>query len=533
MATPTDSRATTPKEELDLQFNGGAFAEMPTTLAGEPGKAKPQDIPWRVKLPPLLAVMVFNCACYWFSSSLGPIKSTLKKELGIDNAQYGVISTSGSLVNTVVPFFSGILIDYYGSEWLSLTASVIIFLGALLAGIGASISSYGLLVTGEVVVGFGSISIETCQLKIISHWLFGTHLGLALGLNNAVNRVIVIVAKATAIPIVNASNWTWVIWVPVFLSGFVLLINTLYVFYESRIDARYRPMTGRQAAALHMRNGGKGGLRTEMQKAWAVVWGLPAFFWYMTLTQILQNGLVQTFVSLQADMVSVTRGAGLLSAGWISAVAQVPVIVLAPATGAFFDRFGFRMHFVPVSAIFFIVLFCLMGWTDANAIGLSLAINLIPFTVAITLLVPSLHQIGVAQGCYQAFINSGHVIVSTAAGAIQDKTPTGRYSYSNVLYFFIGVKALDVLFGLSYIILDRTHLSSLLTRPERARKSSEQPSHAYPALEKGEKGEVEERAEEKPWMLRPGAGWTTAGLVMGLVMTVVAWAVYLVYSQGS
>ncbi|GAA5985037.1 hypothetical protein JCM11641_000825 [Rhodosporidiobolus odoratus] len=553
-SSPTASLATTPvKEDLDK----GAFAQL-TAHEGQQvaGKTVPH-IPWSVKGPPLLAVLVFNCACYWFASSLGPIKSTLKKELDIDNSQYGVLSTSQSLVNTVVPFLSGILIDYWGAEWCSIASSAIIFLGALLAGIGATVSSYGLLVAGEVIVGFGSITIETTQLKILSHWFFGTHLGLALGANNAINRVIVVISKATAIPIADASNWTWVIWVPAFISFAVLLINILYVLYEMRIPAQYRPLTGRQAANLHEQ--GQGGLRREVRKAWAVVWGLPAVFWYITLTQLLQNGTVQTFVSLQADMVTVTRGAGLLKAGWISAVAQVPVIVFAPLTGAFFDRFGYRMHLVPASAGLFVLLFGLMGWTQADAIGLTilqgiaLAINLLPFTCAISLLVPSLHQIGTAQGTYQAFINSGHVVVSTAAGAIQDETPKGRYSYSNVLYFFIALKSLDILFGLSYIVLDRTHLNCLLTKSERNRPIAP-PSVEFPGYGHGE-GEGDERiisrkvgeekvdleregrkdneAKEKGWMLRPSPRFTTAGLITGAALTVAAWAVYLVYSQGS
>lgn len=82
------------------------------------------------------------------------------KELGINNAQYGVISSAVSLVNTgtshpvaqfasysqsdnvscrslpVLPLFSGVLIDYYGPNIGSLTASSFIFVGQGLAAIG-------------------------------------------------------------------------------------------------------------------------------------------------------------------------------------------------------------------------------------------------------------------------------------------------------------------------------------------------------------------------------------------------------------
>jgi hypothetical protein len=81
-------------------------------------------------------------ASYWFSSSLGPLKTTLKAELGITNAQYGVVSgplcpsahhladlaslqlaSANKLVNTVMPLVSGIAMDYFGAEYTSLAAS--------------------------------------------------------------------------------------------------------------------------------------------------------------------------------------------------------------------------------------------------------------------------------------------------------------------------------------------------------------------------------------------------------------------------
>lgn len=43
-----------------------------------------------------IAVLI-TVASYWFSSSLGPLKTTLKAELGITNAQYGVVSRQVSL----------------------------------------------------------------------------------------------------------------------------------------------------------------------------------------------------------------------------------------------------------------------------------------------------------------------------------------------------------------------------------------------------------------------------------------------------
>ncbi|KAL8280165.1 hypothetical protein RQP46_007495 [Phenoliferia psychrophenolica] len=449
--TTRDSVRTLGEDVLDEKAEG---ADAPPQ---QPIIPLPAEHPWKYKGPALAMVLFLNCACYWFSASLGPLKTTLKKELKIDNAQYGVITSSGNLVNTVVPLISGIMIDYYGPEWLSLGSSTLILVGAIISGAGASVKSYAALVSGEVY----------------TNWAHGSHLGLIYGLNNAVNRVIV--------------------------------VNIGYVYFESQIPQHLRALTGRQASRLH----GGGGFKIELRKSWAAVSDLPAVFWLFTLSQILQNATVQGYVSLQADMITQTRGSGLLSAGYISAVAQVPVIVLAPLTGYFMDRFGYRMHFVPVSAAFFILIFALTGFSNANAVAL------------LPLLVPTLAHIGTAQGTYQAFINSGHVIIVTSAGVIQDLTPTGKHSYSNVLYFFMAIKVVDFLLGIFYIVLDRVALDSILTRSEAA-----QAKHDLAVL-------AGEKVERVSGLRKPSKAWTWAGLATGSAMTVAAWTIYLVYAQGS
>lgn len=136
-------------------------------------------------------------------------------------------------------------------------------------------------------------------------------------------------------------------------------------------------------------------------------------------------------------------------------------------------------------------------------------------------MVPGVEQVGTAEGIYQAFINSGAVIVSTAAGAIQDLTPTGKGTYTNVFYFFCAIKALDFLFGLSYIWIDRYHLSGILSRSEKSKLARD---------EQLGKGEV---TEQRGRFRDPIKGWTNGGIVAGVAMTIVAWVVYLVYSQGS
>jgi MFS family permease len=105
------------------------------------------------------------------------------------------ISSAVSLVNTILPLLAGVLIDYYGPNIGSLTSSVFIFVGACLSALGASLSSFGLVVGGQILFGFGSTSIEINQNKWYAHYSKGVagtpgFLGLISGLDIGLGRCV-------------------------------------------------------------------------------------------------------------------------------------------------------------------------------------------------------------------------------------------------------------------------------------------------------------------------------------------------------
>lgn len=69
------------------------------------------------------------------------------------------------------------------------------------------------------------------------------------------------------------------------------------------------------------------------------------FFWIFCGTQVLQNGAVSVYTSNLADIQTQTRGTSKLAAGYNSSLQGVIPIVLTPAVGWFFDKFGWRMVF--------------------------------------------------------------------------------------------------------------------------------------------------------------------------------------------
>jgi len=60
-------------------------------------------------------ILFFATGSSYAESTLSPLKSTLRKELKISNAQYGAIASASSLVNTILPIIGGIGMDHWGA----------------------------------------------------------------------------------------------------------------------------------------------------------------------------------------------------------------------------------------------------------------------------------------------------------------------------------------------------------------------------------------------------------------------------------
>lgn len=75
----------------------------PSSVASSSSLAprSPPVVPWRYKWLALLAVVFLPVGQVWTDAALGPLKNTLRKELGINNTQYGVIDSASGIINCV------------------------------------------------------------------------------------------------------------------------------------------------------------------------------------------------------------------------------------------------------------------------------------------------------------------------------------------------------------------------------------------------------------------------------------------------
>ncbi|KAJ1032375.1 hypothetical protein NDA16_000402 [Ustilago loliicola] len=329
-------------------------------------------------------------------------------------------------------------------------------------------------------------------------------------------------------------------------------MNATYVLFERALPKKMRVITGRQlatqsAAATSVASNNNSSSTVDKQASDKVaeqeqkkalqpfskrhfqlltlsVGAIPASFWLITMTQILQSGAVNAYNANLSEVVQITRGKTALMAGYASSVGQVPPIVLTPLLGLMFDLFGRRMYYVAGCAALWVVVYSLLVFSNVNVYlpvvlgSVALSFNALPFIASIPLLVPNQASIGTAFGIWKCFNSAGSVTMDVSFGAIQDLTPRGKKQFNNAFSFLIALKSIDVIYGLLYHVIDRKYFGGVLKLNERQlmQKMQEEPE-----------------AERKKALRKPIKKWTAAGCLLLLGFVTTSYVLYITYSIGT
>jgi len=112
------------------------------------------------------------------------------------------------------------------------------------------------------------------------------------------------------------------------MCAFTWILTLAFFFYERTFPAAHRVPTGRQAA--HHKADSLGIARPGFWASWksdrkyfaASIMAIPACFWILDISQLLQSGAVNTYTSNLADTIRVTRNKSNAAAGYTSAIGQ-------------------------------------------------------------------------------------------------------------------------------------------------------------------------------------------------------------------
>ncbi|KAL6355440.1 hypothetical protein LRP88_11029 [Fusarium phalaenopsidis] len=474
----------------------------------------PLRIPAKYKWTALFLVITLPIGHTWTGSALGPLKNTLREELGINNTQFGVISSADAFVNTIFPIVGGLILDWWGPNIVTLCCTSVILVGSIVAAVGVQIGLWRLLVSGHVLMGFGIAVLDSATQKFFYHWFGASGLALAFGLESAISSTVGLVSGMVAIPIRDQTGWYgWAFWIPVVFCGLSLIINAAYVYFERLVvPVEYRLTPGRDAAITQKH------LITKRNFSWRLLLNLPWAYLMLPATQLLQSGAAGGFSTSSADIIFL-KGYTEEVAGYLSTAQRILPIVLSPVLGLAIDKYGHRFHYVAAAPVLWITACSLLGFTNvhptAALVFSSLAgvINSMPLQICIPLLVADQAKIGTAFGVWRAFNNSGSTIMDVVFGVLQDGTENN--GYYKVLLVAIGIKAWAFVLGVSYIIVDYKLLGKGMTMTRLQREAKE--------------ATIEDR-EADPLTRRNSSPWFTAltfGLLVGIIAS--AWVVFLKY----
>ncbi|KAK7413858.1 hypothetical protein QQX98_007275 [Neonectria punicea] len=479
------------------------------TRPDEEPVAKP--IPWTYKWIALACVIAFPIGQNWTNASLGPLKNTLREELNITNAQFGVIASADSFINSIFPILGGMILDWWGPNPITICCTVIIFVGSVIAAAAIHISAWRVLVAGHIVMGFGIAILD----QFIYHWFGAGGLAFAFGLENALSSTVGLVAGMVAIPIKNGTGWYgWTFWIPSFFCFASMAINVAYVIFERTwIPKDYR-LTSARAKAVAKSHG----LNVKSTWSWGSLFNLPWQYLMLPSTQILQSGGANGFGVSAADMIRM-KGYTEQTAGFMTTGQKVIRIVGAPIIGWLIDRYGHRFHLVALAPLVYILANSLIGFTKAHPLvalvfqSIAGLINGMPLNVSIPLLVADQDKLGTAFGVWRAFNNSGATIMEVVYGVVQDGTEA--MGYSRVLIISSSIKAVGFFIGLFYVFVDQKKLGRgiTMTRKERERREGDIVDRDIDPLTK--------RRVAKPWTI-----WTLSALV---AMIATSWTLFLKY----
>ncbi|CAE7201804.1 hypothetical protein P3342_010729 [Pyrenophora teres f. teres] len=431
-------------------------------------------VPLRIKLISILLVTAVGFGSHWSSGVTGAMKSTLKKQLHINNAQYSVLEASEDFMKTALILISGLVTDRIGGANAMLYGNAIYSAGAIFIAAATTVRSYKFMVFGVVIQAFGDIATQVAQYKVFSSWFapsngFASTLGFELG----VGKIGSFVGKATANVIAKKTgDFSWVYWTAVFMNLFTNVVTLIFWFFTRWCQKTYGgmqdPATGERL--------------TEKNKKFEFgkMLRLPWTFWAIVVFSLFQTSTAVVYSQNATEMAEQRFDIDAITAGWYSAMSQYFGFFLVPLIGIFVDLFGNRLTLMLVCGLGMLLSMCLAAWGPSiGGTAASFGIYAVASSFGPTVIIDSIRTsmryqevFGSGYAIKIAVNNSMSIIIRIVTGVVQDRD---HNSYNNVVVIYVvlaagAVVTAGALFACSFWHVDAQMLQ--WTRKQRSNKGN-------------------------------------------------------------
>ncbi|KAK6825567.1 Major facilitator superfamily domain-containing protein 1 [Apiospora arundinis] len=429
----------------------GPLGDSEGRAADSAAAAKPPP-PWSWKITAIVLVSLIRFGGSWSNGITGAMKSTMKKEMHINNQRYALLEASEDFMTTLLILGTGLLTDRVGGAGLLFFGNLVYTAGSLLVAAAAQTRSFPFMIGGRVVLSLGDISTQIAQYQVFSSW-FAPSSGFAstLGLELMISKLGALAGTGSANHIaVRTGNFAWVFWVAVFINIFTNIVCFFYLWFVRRSAGKFGnvvdPATGEKLKQKSK--------KLELGK----IFRLPWSFWSIMIYSLFTTSTAVVFKQNATEMAEQRFKVSAVTAGWYSALLQYAGFFIVPVVGVCIDLFGQRVSLMVIGGTGTFIAMSLVQWAGAvkgtaAGFGIYAIVSSYSPTVIIDSMRTSLyHQtdFGTAYALKIMMNNSINIIVRILAGVIQD---ADHNSYNKVVILYLVLAGCSLFVSLSLAVL--------------------------------------------------------------------------------
>ncbi|KAI0092335.1 MFS general substrate transporter [Irpex rosettiformis] len=457
--TPLDE-----KVEYDLQET----AVLPSSKAPHNTITKPR-LPYKWQL----VMIILTCLCtfgnHWSNGLIVALKTTIIKETKINNSQFATLVAVTNLVNTFLCIGLGFTIDKWGGPIMSVILAFFHLSGTMVMSGAATnnLNSYPLLILGKVLAAIGDGSLDNAQHRIFSTYFApGKGFAFSIGAFKGIANLAQFTGSTTANVIAtNLGSYAFALWISSAIALFSFICAVTVVFLDIYLRRNYN-ITDQTNGKRHVGTPRKATFRLS------AIRHLPLSFWMVVLFAVFENAGVQSFVSISTQFAQQRLKKGAVIGGWVSNFYLLLPACLTPFIGIYIDVFGQRIAFLFLSGLTFLISMLLLKFSHTIPTfvaayvfyALSQSITPAPQVEIIRAIIPDPQYFATGFAIKKSVVQASIVIITTAAGKLQDDTATNSLDPAVSLwlaYAFLSVAISGTMLILSYTAKKRLPASRL------------------------------------------------------------------------
>lgn len=408
---------------------------------------------WRWLILLMVSLVMFGS--YYIYDSLSPINDYIQKDMGLDNARFGLLFSFYALPNLLfLLVIAGFLLDRLGIRKAGTFYVFLILLGSLITSLGAG-KSFIIMLIGRIVFGFGSEATLLVTNKVIARWFKGKELGFAYGLNITVMRLGTILALNTAAQVANATGtWRWSVWVGTIVMFISFIFFLVYLVMDKDVDKMIEA-------------------GTEEKIAVGDIWKLSPAFWFISLLCVTFYSAIFPFTNHAPRFLQMKFGITAAKGGLYTSYVMMASMIFTPLLGLLVDKLGHRGKIMIFGSLLLVPAHLLLGLTylhpAVSFIILGASFSLVPAALwpAVPILVKE-KFLGTAFGIIAWIQMFGLFLFPWLAGKVVDASG-GNYTNMELMFASLGLAGLA--FSILLLLSNRKHKLGLElpTRKAQAR----------------------------------------------------------------